>query len=147
MKSKRVKMMAVALAVVLGISSNSLIGSAATVSQSGYTSGGSAGKTYAALDFSCNANYNTSVDACLIDLSVTTGNIIGMSYENVTSTSKAGQTVISSASGATSSSVNSKTWVIGTGSAGTMYSSQVKKVVASSSEFGTKTFTDVFTTY
>lgn len=84
---------------------------------------------------------------CVISLSASVGNLIPMNYKEVTSTTKAGELLSSSTSGSTNGAANSKTWIIGTGNAGTMHSSQVKNVIAGSAEFGSKIFEDMFTTY
>ena len=126
--------MAMILVAVLCVSSNSAL--AASVSGEQYTAGGTGGQTLITATLSCYANYNTTVDACVLNVKAASLNTIPMSYTNLKSTSKSGTTVVTSASGYMSSAVNSKTWTIATGNAGTVQSSEVEMVTASSTVYG-----------
>lgn len=135
MKSAMKKMIAVLLAMAMCLSGSNYV-LAGNTSGSGLTSGGSSGTIRVNYRFMCNANYTNTADAAVIDMTVASGNVLWMGYEEVRSTKKTGNVYLTSVSGLTSTAVNSKTWVLGSGNAGTMSSSNVKHIYAYSSAFG-----------
>ncbi len=121
---------------------------AATVSGSGYTDGGNGGTTRITYTFNCKANYTTTVDACIIEMRASSGNVVEFSYGQMTTSLKNGGYHITSLTGEKTNAMNTKTWTKVTGNAGQNYATKVTYLKGGlESIYGFKEFKDVQAVY
>ncbi len=142
-KNKVKKVVAVALAAVLWVSGSSSA-LAASISGSGYTEGGDGGQTLISYTFNCKAYYTSTVDACIIDMRASSGNLVQFSYGQMTTYLKAGGHNITSMYGEVANEINSKNWTKVTGNAGKNQKTEVTYLKGGKENvYGFKIFEDI----